>query len=184
MSRAGAKRTKTFGQVGLPGYDVLLTDIARVIEAARRTTARAVNAIMTSTYWLVGRRIVEQEQHGAARADYGKEIIERLSIDLQTRFGRGFGRRNLFQMRTFYLAYPEILQTLPANVVSASDSKKVQTLSAQLVQSKNALEQTLTLPWSHYVRLLVPDGRSRFERRSGADAGPATGSSSQPHSTD
>jgi hypothetical protein len=83
MARLLNKQTKPLEQVALAGYDGLLTDVARVIEEAKRTAARAVNAIMTSTYWLVGRRIVEQEQHGAARAGYGQEIIERLSIDLQ-----------------------------------------------------------------------------------------------------
>jgi hypothetical protein len=77
MARLLNKQTKPLEQVALAGYDGLLTDVARVIEEAKRTAARAVNAIMTSTYWLVGRRIVEQEQHGAARAGYGQEIIER-----------------------------------------------------------------------------------------------------------
>ena len=100
------------------------------------------------------------------RAGYGQEIIERLSIDLQARFGRGFGRRNLFQMRAFYLAYPEILQTLSEKLGAAPDSVKVQTPSALLAQSTNALGQLFPLPWSHYVRLLAvrgPEARQFYE---------------------
>jgi DUF1016 N-terminal domain len=76
-------------------YDGLLTDVAHVIEAARRAAARSVNAVMTITYWLIGRRIVEQEQQGAARAGYGEELLKRLARDLSKRFGRGFSERNL-----------------------------------------------------------------------------------------
>jgi hypothetical protein len=69
-------------------------------------------------------------------------------MDLQARFGRGFGRRNLFQMRAFYLAYPEILQTLSAQFGAAPDSEKVQTPSALFAQSANALGKLFPLPWS------------------------------------
>ena len=75
----------------LSGYGVLLADVVRVIEEARRAAARSVNAVMTATYWLVGQRIVEEEQAGQARAGYGELLIERLSEDLTFRFGRGFG---------------------------------------------------------------------------------------------
>ena len=90
---------------------------------------------MTTTYWEVGRRIVHFEQCGKKRADYGEQIIDKLSLDLTSKFGRGFSRSNIFQMRSFYLAYP---------------SGKVQTLSGQ---SSNDLAP-FPLPWSHYVRLL------------------------------
>jgi hypothetical protein len=100
------KRTST--EVEPAGYDVLLGDVARVIGEARRAAARSVNVLMTATYWLVGRRIVEEEQVGEPRAGYGDVLIERLSRDLTSRFGRGFGRSNLFQIRAFYLAYREI----------------------------------------------------------------------------
>jgi hypothetical protein len=97
-----------------PGYAAVLADVAGLVEAARRASARAVNALMTATYWTIGRRIVEEEQLGERRADYGAALIERLATDLTARFGRGFGRRNLFQMRAFYLAYREIVQTVSA----------------------------------------------------------------------
>ena len=115
-------------------YDAVLTEVVSLLEAARRAGARSVNAVMTATYWQIGRRLVEVEQEGQNKADYGERLIERLSQDLTLRFGRGFGRRNLFQMRAFYLAY----------------AQKVQTVSAQL----DAPRFVFPLPWSHYVRLL------------------------------
>ena len=95
------------------GYDTLLVDISQVIEEARHAVARSVNAVMTTTYWLVGRRIVEQEQQGVERAAYGEQLLKRLSRDLSKRFGRGFSERNLEQMRGFYLGWP-ISQAAPA----------------------------------------------------------------------
>ena len=115
-------------------YDAVLADVTGLLEAARRAAARSVNALMTATYWQIGRRLIEVEQGGLTKADYGDQLIERLSHDLTARFGRGFGRRNLFQMRAFYLAY----------------AQKVQTVSAQLESSPSQFP----LPWSHYVKLL------------------------------
>ena len=114
------------------GYGSLLESIAGLLESARRTAARSVNAVMTATYWQIGRRITEYEQRGKARADYGQQLLVRLSNDLVVRYGRGFGWRNLFQMRAFYQAYPAKLQTVSA--ISAAD--------------------IFPLPWSAYVRLL------------------------------
>lgn len=86
-------------------YDALVGGIAQLLEEARRTSARAANALMTATYWEIGRRIVEYEQGGKARAEYGEALLERLSTDLTSRFGRGFSVRNVWQMKAFYLAW-------------------------------------------------------------------------------
>lgn len=94
-------------------YDYILGDISNVIDAAKRSAARSVNCIMTAAYWLVGRRIVESEQKGEIRAEYGDELIERLAADLSARHGRGFSVRNVWQMKAFYLAWP-IPQTVSA----------------------------------------------------------------------
>ena len=117
-----------------PDYDAVLSEVAALLEAARRSAARSVNAVMTATYWQIGRRLVEVEQDGEGKAEYGERLVERLSQDLTARFGRGFGRSNLFQMRAFYIAY----------------TQKVQTLSGQL----DTLSALFPLPWSHYVKLL------------------------------
>ena len=90
----------------------MLSGVVELLEQARRTSARVVNTIMTATYWEIGRRIVEHEQFGKSKADYGKQIIDHLASDLTAKLGRGFGRSNLFQMRQFYTYYPNIVQTL------------------------------------------------------------------------
>jgi hypothetical protein len=98
----------------IEGYAVVLDDVVALLEDARGAAARAVNAAMTATYFAIGRRLVEEEQRGQSRAGYGEALVERLAADLSARFGRGFGRRNLFQMRAFYLAYREKVQPLAA----------------------------------------------------------------------
>lgn len=94
-------------------YVHLVDGIADVLKAARRTSARTVNSLMTATYWEIDRRIDAHEQWGKSRAGYGDALIERLSQDLTARFGCGFSVRNVSQMRPFYLAWP-ILQTMSA----------------------------------------------------------------------
>lgn len=98
----------------LAGYPSLRDEIVGLLQSARQTAARTVNALMTATYWDVGRRIVEAEQKGKRRADYGEQLIERLAIDLTAVFGRGFRMVNLTQMRRFYSHWPQqaILQTV------------------------------------------------------------------------
>ncbi|MBM4026634.1 MAG: DUF1016 domain-containing protein [Planctomycetes bacterium] len=91
-------------------YDRLLTDTSGLLEQARRTAVRSVNAVLTSTCWQIGRRIVEHEQRGRKRAGYGELVVKRLSQDLTAKHGRGFSKRNLEQMRAFYLGW-EIAQT-------------------------------------------------------------------------
>ncbi len=80
-------------------YDGLLGEVVVLLESARRTAARAVNAVMTATYWEIGRRIVEVEQRGSRQAGYGDVLIKRLATDLTARFGRGFSWRNLSNSR-------------------------------------------------------------------------------------
>lgn len=129
-------------------YDSILDDVSEVIDAARRSVARSVNCIMTAAYWLIGQRIVESEQQGEQRAEYGEELIERLAVDLTASFGRGFSTRNVWQMRAFYLAWPiaeRVSRTVNGNEI-------LQTVSAEL--SLSELAGKFPLPWSAYVRLL------------------------------
>ena len=81
-------------------------NVSSIIDAARQSAARSVNAIMTAAYWMIGQHIVEFEQGGKERAEYGTALVERLAIDLTERFGRGFGAVNLSQMKRFYLLWP------------------------------------------------------------------------------
>jgi predicted nuclease of restriction endonuclease-like (RecB) superfamily len=142
----------------LAGYERLFADVAECIEEARRSAARSVNAVMTATYWLVGRHLVEAEQAGKSRAAYGKEIVPRLATDLTQRFGRGFGRTNLFQMRAFFLARRDIVQAPSGqSALPREGSEKVQTASglSRDAASLGELAARFPLPWSHYVRLLA-----------------------------
>lgn len=142
-------------------YDSVLGDISKVIDEARSSAARSVNSIMTAAYWLIGRRIFEFEQKGSERADYGEELLKRLSRDLTSRYGRGFAKSNLYQMRSFYMAYQDIFQT-PSGISDDSGSprslQKFQTASgiSELVsfQKVQSLASRFPLPWSAYVRLL------------------------------
>ena len=89
------KKVKSKEFLKLSDYTGLLSSVSELLEQARRTSARAVNVILTATYWEVGRRIVEFEQAGEKRAEYGELLIDRLSEDLTRRFGRGFSQMNL-----------------------------------------------------------------------------------------
>lgn len=105
-------------------YQQIHDGIIRLVDTARTETVRSINAIMTATYWEIGRRIVEFEQGGEARAAYGTQLIERLSVDLSQRYKRGFSTRNLWQIRTFYLCFQhiEILQNLQISYRSPKHS--------------------------------------------------------------
>ena len=135
-------------------YGAVHGDIIALLETARRTAARSVNALMTATYWKIGRRIVEFEQGGAGRASYGQALLKRLSADLSAQFGRGFGTDNLEQMRLFYLAYPpdQISETLSRKLPLKTAREKSETLSRTL--SLEQLATVFPLSWSHYVHLI------------------------------
>ena len=135
---------------GTPGisYDSILGDIIHVIDAARRSAARSINCVMTAAYWMVGRRIVEVEQKGQIRAEYGKELVKRLALDLSVRYGRGFSVRNVWQMKAFYLAWP--IQRI--NISESGGCRILQTVSAE--SSLSRIASRFTLPWSAYIRLL------------------------------
>jgi len=129
-------------------YDSVIGDVSKIIDAARRSAARSVNWLMTAAYWLIGRRIVEFEQKGEMRAEYGQELIERLAADLSDRYGRGFSVRNVWQMKAFYLAWP-----IPQSPSAESGRPGIlQTLSAE--SALTSIASRFPLPWSAYVRLL------------------------------
>lgn len=102
----------------------LIFDIKKIIEESKRQVVRNVNTIMLQTYWSIGKRIVEEEQNGNNRAEYGSSLLKELSKELTKEFGKGFSRSNLQSMRNLYLNY-----------------EKSQTLSGKL-------------SWSHYLLLL------------------------------
>ncbi len=123
---------KTISSNKVTAYD----RIRVIIEQARNNIARAVNTEMVLAYWHIGKEIVEEEQKGKKRAEYGKRLIENLSVRLSCDFGKGFDERNLFYMRQFYLAYPKL----------------------------NALRSELS--WTHYrilMRIDKPEARAFYE---------------------
>lgn len=137
-------------------YEAVLGGMVELLESARRASVRTVNAIMTATYWEVGRRIVEYEQRGADRAEYGDEVIQRLASDLTRHLGRGFGYVNLTLMRRFYMGWPSprILQTASEGSPRRQKTLPVPILRTVSEESLRTLSARFPLPWSHYVRLL------------------------------
>ena len=105
------------------GYKNLVTQIGTLLVESRKQVFLAVNTTLVNTYWQIGRHIVEYEQDGNAKAQYGAELLDNLAKDLTAQFGKGFSRSNLFQVRLFYLKFP-----------------KIQTLSGKL-------------SWSHYTEI-------------------------------
>jgi len=115
--------------------------------SARRSAARGVNLLQVYINYEIGRRIVEQEQRGSDRAEYGKQVLKELAERLSAEFGRGFSRSNLEYMRRFYVAYPNQLEQIS------------QTPSGESRESGR--EHRFTLSWSHYVFLLGLEEQQR-----------------------
>jgi predicted nuclease of restriction endonuclease-like (RecB) superfamily len=160
MKKTLSKKTVSKSLSG--GYGGLIGGITELLEAARHSAARAVNALMTATYWEIGRRIVEFEQGGEKRAEYGEALLQRLAQDLNAKFGRGFSYPNVNKFRQFYLAFPSANILSTPSIESAESilstpsielqRQKSQTPSGQL--GVRNLSARFPLPWSHYVRLL------------------------------
>lgn len=147
-------------------FEDLRDGIAHLLQEARRASARAVNVILTATYWDIGRRIVTFEQGGKHRAGYGEALLDRLSKDLTARFGRGFSARNLLLMRTFHEQWPLVASgAIPQTLSSESGlpiSVTVSRKSGQAPVSLDSVAARFPLPWSHYVRLMtVEDSGAR-----------------------
>ena len=113
-----------------------INEIKKILKNARQKAYTAVNSAMVEAYWEIGRRIVEEEQRGKERAEYGKEILQNLSKELTEEFGKGYSYRTLREIRQFYLMF--------------SDFEKWRTVSAKLT-------------WSHFQKVLrVSDEKARI----------------------
>jgi predicted nuclease of restriction endonuclease-like (RecB) superfamily len=138
-----------------PDSTPLYEGIRTLVLSARQTVARGADILHVHTNCEIGRRIVEQEQRGADRAQYGKEIIKELAARLTGEFGNGFSKSNLEYMRRFYLAYPgraaQIAQTTSGQFPALPIP---QTLSGGLHGARGKSQPPFTLSWSHYVFLL------------------------------
>lgn len=120
-------------------YFELIDTIGSTIQRARENAIRAINTELVRANWEIGKHIIEFEQGGHERAEYGSDLLSNISKDFKLRFGKGFGRRNVLDMRRFYLSYP-----------------KWQTVSAKL-------------NWSHFIVLIsISDESTRkfYEKQS------------------
>ncbi len=150
--------------------DKLVGEVRTLLTQARQATARAVNTAMVTTYWMIGQRIVVEEQNGSNKAAYGEQILQKLSSALEKEFGNGFSYANLRNMRQFFLTYPdkEICYTLCSKLswshnrlimrVQDSDARHYYLQeAAQEGWSVRQLERNIE---SHYYQRLLaaPDG--------------------------
>lgn len=123
-------------------YQTLIQQVSKTWLSGQAQALQAVNYQLIETYWHIGRHLVEFEQKGKPRAEYGQSLLKQLAQDLTLRHGKGFSRSNLIRMRQFYLAYP----------ISAKPSHQ--------------------LSWSHYVELLKlddPQERSFYQQQAIAE---------------
>ncbi len=128
-----------------------LTQIVNLLQSARQQILRTVNKTMVITYFEIGRMIVEEEQNGKERADYGKSILKELSKVLTKEFGKGFSVYNLERMRKFYFTYKN---RNIENDISATMSRKSKTeISATVLRN-------FELSWSHYLTLIRMDNEN------------------------
>lgn len=141
-------------------YRELIESIEQVLHQGRIIAAQAVNYRMVLTYWEIGRYIVDYEQKGEIKQAYGSKLIDHLSKDLNSRFGSGFSRSNLFNFKKFYLSFQKV-QTVSGQFIFPRNIEKVQTVSGQsevseTVSHKLQIGGTVSylLGWSHYCELL------------------------------
>ena len=141
---------------------IFVNDLRTIVSAARDASYRMANLMQVAQNWLIGRRIVEQEQQGKIRAEYGKHVVELASQVLTKEFGQGFSETQIRNFRKFYLTFRElqIQQTVPAEFRSRLASIQ-QTMPAE--SSDNGIAMPVQLSWSHYERLIrVADPDARF----------------------
>lgn len=150
----------------------MILEIRELLKNARKNVAQQVNTQLLTTYWNIGRIIVEYEQQNQIRADYGKQTLKELSKELTQEFGKGFSRSNLQNMRAFYLAY-EKCQTVSGKLswshycelLSISDDNKRSFYEKETVNSGwSVRELKRQIDSSLYERLLLSDGASNKEK--------------------
>ena len=146
--------------------NMLVNDLRSIVSKARSKAFAAVNYSLVERNWRIGQRIVEEEQNGASRAEYGKHVIEVASAALTKEFGKGFSETNIMNFKKFYLRFKEL--TIPQTLSEEFKKQKHQTLSdessllPQKGQTQPAQFELRLLPWSHYERLIrVEDKKAR-----------------------
>ena len=139
-------------------YSGLMTNIGHILEQGRRQAVVSVNTILLRTYWQIGKEIVEYEQKGKEKSEYGSKLLDCLSKDLRLRYGKGFSRSNIGYMRLLYIKYP-IIQTVSGQF-KRSEKWQIASTKLNTPQISQAVSDQLT--WSHYTELLdISDDNSR-----------------------
>ena len=146
--------------------NMLVNDLRSIVSKARSKAFAAVNYSLVERNWRIGQRIVEQEQNGASRAEYGKHVIEVASAALTKEFGKGFSETNIMNFKKFYLKFKGL--AIPQTLSEEFKKQKHQTLSDESSllppkgQTPPAQFELRFLPWSHYERLIrVEDKKAR-----------------------
>lgn len=106
MNDKHSAKADSGADLGSENKTPLLAAVRQLLSQSRRQLQQAINSTMVQTYWQVGQLIVEDEQQGEARAEYGKQVLQQLSLSLSAEFGKGFDLTNLRRMRAFYLVFP------------------------------------------------------------------------------
>ena len=150
-----------------------ILEIKQLVVRGRQESYAAVNQAMVNAYWQIGRRIVEEEQGGANRADYGKQLLKQLSAALTEEFGKGFSVQNLYYFRQFYLTFPQIFHT-SCGILTWSHYRRLLSVSdsqAREWYAKEAAEQmwsysTLSrnIATQYYERLLLSQNKAPVEQ--------------------
>ena len=146
MTKQKNKKGNMTKKTGNSDYSKTLSDIKQLVQQTHYASARSVNAIMTSVYWKIGQRIVKVEQKEYKRADYGKQLIKKLSKDLTKSYGKGFSERNLEKYRQFYTEYKtqNILSTVSGELKKVKKTQTVSAKSKSLQKSPTLLAESFS----------------------------------------
>lgn len=172
------KNTDHNGSIRIDGVE-LFDRVVAILDQAQSNVVRSVNSNMVFAYWLTGREIVEEIQAGEPRADYGKQVVEKLSRQLQKKYGKGFSTTNLWYFRQFYLAYSNRVQILHPAGGESADIVKTHLSGGEFAilpekRFKSGKELTVAddqgfnpnLSWSHYramMRVTSREARNFYE---------------------
>lgn len=147
--------------------NMLVNDLRSIVSKARSKAFAAVNYSLVERNWRIGQRIVEQEQNGASRAEYGKHVIEIASAALTEEFGKGFSYTNIANYKRFYLTFNnlQILQTVSEEFNNPIQQTLPAKSSAPHKEDKaeSAQSELRLLPWSHYERLIRVEDKKAHE---------------------
>jgi predicted nuclease of restriction endonuclease-like (RecB) superfamily len=153
-----------------------IATLKQIVASARTRAYAAINFAQVEANWLIGQRLVEQEQHGKARAEYGKHVIQLASKELTKEFGRGFSERNLRQFRMFYQMFPNLPIQQSAIAQFQTAPKRLRQNAAQPVKTDLAITDCQILPsmlplltWTHIQRIMRvenADARTWYLRES------------------